>query len=78
MDQTCLLEVLQEEPSFDHQHFQDVKAEEGGSQDEPKPKGELSSMHKAASVAPRLMELAPARRCAHRVCPELVAVLSIS
>ena len=36
--QTCLLEVLQEEPTFDHQHFQDVKAEEGGSRLSPSQK----------------------------------------
>ena len=64
VDQTCLLEVLQEEPTFDHQHFQDVKAEEGGSRDEPRPEGELSSMHVAVSVAPGLMGWARARRWA--------------
>ena len=58
MDQTCLLEVLQEEPTFDHQHFRDVKAEEGGSWDEPKPEGELSSVHEAVSVALRLQRWA--------------------
>ena len=62
VDQTCLLEVLQEEPTFDHQHFQDVKAEEGGSRDEPKPEGELSSMHKAASVAPRANGMGPSQK----------------
>ena len=62
VDQTCLLEVLQEEPTFDHQHFQDVKAEEGGSRDEPKPEGEPSSVHVAVNVAPGLKIWARARR----------------
>ena len=54
VDQTCLLEVLQEEPTFDHQHFQDVKAVEGGSRVEPKPEGEPSPMHEAVSVCPKV------------------------
>ena len=55
VDQTCLLEVLQEEPTFDHQHFQDVKAVEGGSRVEPKPEGELPPKRRGSSCFSSLL-----------------------